>query len=237
MVNLPTIKELFDAGAHFGHPKHRLHPKANKFIYATQKNINIIDLKKSLEYIKVGLEYITSETAQNRNFLVVGTKKQLNQSVKEFAEKMNLPFVNHKWLGGALTNFETIKRNIKRMVDLEAAKQSDEYKDYTKKEKAGLDKQLARLIRDLEGLKNLTKTPDNLFIVDVWEERIALAEAKKLGIPIVAITDTNWNPDEIDYIFPVNDDVLASVKIIFDLAEQAIAEGKTQQTQKDDRKN
>lgn len=233
-TKMPTIEELFKAGAHFGHPKQKAHPKAREFIYGVQRGVNIIDLSKSLKYIKRALEYIEKQKDDGKNFLVIGTKKRFSQVVKKFAEGLGLAYVNYKWLGGTLTNFETIKKNIKRLEDLEKLKNSSEYKEYTKKERSLFEKELGKLYRDFNGLRLMDRLPDNLFVIDAWEESTAVAEARKLGIPIVAITDTNWNPKEIDYVIPVNDDVLSSVQLILDLIKPKFS--RTQSSSKTEKK-
>jgi small subunit ribosomal protein S2 len=229
VTKLPTIEELFKAGAHFGHPRQKAHPKARAFVYGVQRGVNIIDLTESLEYIKRALEYIKNQKKEGKNFLIVGTKRQIAEAVKEFAREIGMPYVTHKWLGGVLTNFSTIRKNIKKLEELEELKKSDKYKEYTKKERSLLEKKLGKLQRDFEGLRDMARLPDNLLVIDAWEERIAVAEARKLKIPIVAITDTNWNPQELDYAIPVNDDVLSSVKLILDLIKETMGGKKSKE--------
>lgn len=237
---IPGINELFEAGSHFGHPKQKYHPKSRIFVYSTQKGVSIIDLEKTKSMLKIALAYLANEAKSGKNFLFVGTKSQISQLLKETAQQLNMPYVNHKWLGGTLTNFETIKKNIKRLENMEQQKESEEFQQYTKKEKGQFEKQLNKLMRDFQGLKNLTNLPDNIFVVDAWEERIAIREARALAIPIIAITDTNYNPDEIDYSIPANDDVSASVSLVLNLVEEAIEKNwqeKSVKTKDDKSKN
>ncbi|PIR27807.1 30S ribosomal protein S2 [Candidatus Berkelbacteria bacterium CG_4_9_14_3_um_filter_39_23] len=219
---MPNINELFAVGAHFGHPKQKHHPKSKPFIFNSYKGINIINLEKTISYLEKALVYIADEIKSGRSFLLVGTKNQISPLLGDVARSLNLPYINHKWLGGTLTNFETIKKNITRLVEMEKEKMSDEFQKYTKKEKSMFDKNLAKLKKNFDGLRNVTKLPDNLFVVDAWGEATAISEARSLGIPVVAITDTNFNPEEIDYPIPANDDVAPSVSLVLNLVKETI---------------
>ncbi len=219
---MPDINQLFATGAHFGHPKQKHHPKSKPFIFNSYKGINIINLEKTITMMEEALKYIAQESKIGKTFLFVGTKNQISHLLKDVAGSLHIPYINHKWLGGTLTNFDTIKKNITRLTEMEKAKMSDEFQQYTKKEKSMFEKDLVKLKKDFDGLRDLTKLPDNLFVVDAWEEATAIKEARALGIPVVAITDTNFNPEEIDYPIPANDDVAPSVSLVLDLVKETI---------------
>ncbi|TSC92517.1 MAG: small subunit ribosomal protein S2 [Candidatus Berkelbacteria bacterium Licking1014_7] len=226
IFKMPTLEELFRAGAHFGHSKQKAHTKANKFVWGVQKGVNIINLEKTQKYLKKALEYIQVQIDTGNNFLIVATKKHFSSAVADFAKNMNMPFVNHKWLGGTLTNFDTIKKSIKKFVNLEKTRESEKFQSLSKKERAKFEKDLAKMRRNFDGIRNLNSLPQNLFVIDAREEQTALKEAKMLGIPVIAITDTNYNPEKIDFPIPANDDVLASVQIILDAIKENIKDKK-----------
>jgi small subunit ribosomal protein S2 len=220
------MKELLEAGVHFGHQVKRWHPKMKKYIFGERNGIYIIDLQKTVKGLEEALNFVKSVALSGAPVLFVGTKKQAQDAIKEEAERSGAFFINQRWLGGMLTNFSTIKKSIEKFKKIETMKQDGTYELLPKKEVAAHEKERIKLERNLSGIKNMMGLPGTLFIVDPKKERIAVAEAKKLSVPIVAIVDTNCDPDEIDYVIPGNDDAIRAIKLITSKIAEAYIEGK-----------
>jgi small subunit ribosomal protein S2 len=210
-----SIKSLLDAGAHFGHQTHRWNPKMKPFIFGARSGIYIINLEKTLERWNVAQKTIAEVVGRGGKVLFVGTKPQAQEIIEEEATRSGQYYVNRRWLGGMLTNFPTIKKRIERLKDLEALLASDAVADYSKKDTSRLEKERQKLVRDLSGIRNMERIPQLVVVVDPNKEHIAIAEARKLNIPTIAIADTNCDPDGIDYILPANDDALKSIRLFF----------------------
>jgi len=221
-----TMKDLLESGVHFGHQKRRWNPKMKKFIFGVRKNIYIIDLQKTLRYIKYTYNIVRDAAAEGKTILFVGTKKQAVEAIKEHATRAGMPYVNHRWLGGMLTNFKTIQKSIRKLEIIEKMQESGQVNLLTKKERLILERRRAKLEKVLGGIRNMKKIPDMLFIIDTVKEKIAVAEANKLGLPIVAPVDTNCDPDVVDYPIPGNDDAIRSVNLFCKTIADAIIEGK-----------
>jgi len=221
-----TMKDLLESGVHFGHQRRRWNPKMKKFIFGVRKNIYIIDLQKTLRYLKYTYNIVRDAAAEGKTILFVGTKKQAVDAIKEHATRAGMPYVNHRWLGGMLTNFKTIQKSIRKLEIIEKMQESGQVNLLTKKERLILERRRAKLERVLGGIRYMKKLPDMLFIVDTVKEKIAVAEANKLGIPIVAPVDTNCDPDLVDYPIPGNDDAIRSVNLFCKTIADAIIEGK-----------
>lgn len=221
-----NMKELLEAGVHFGHQTRRWNPKMKKFIYGARNGIYIIDLHSTLRMFDEAQKFVQAVVQDGRHVLFVGTKKQSQEAIKEAATRCRQYYVNHRWLGGMLTNYNTLKMRIDRMKEIEKMRDSGELEKYVKKEANKLLEQRDKLARNLDGIRDMPGLPGVVFIVDLKKEHIALAEARKLNIPIVAIVDTNCDPDLVDYVVPGNDDAIRSIKLLsFKLAE-AICEVK-----------
>ena len=228
MYKLPKIEELLEAGVHFGHQVRRGHPRMRPFIYGAKDGVHIIDLTKSEEYLKQAAEFVYNLGKQGRILLFVGCKKQARPIVEELAIKLGAPYLVERWIGGFLTNFEAISKNIKRLKDLKEQKEKGELKKYTKKEQLLLDRQIANLEKDYKGVLDLTVLPDGLFVVDSVSDNVGVREANSLKIPVVAIADSNCNPAEIDYPIPGNDDAIKSIKILVEVVAGAYEAGKSE---------
>ncbi|KAB8138765.1 30S ribosomal protein S2 [Gracilibacillus oryzae] len=221
-----SMKQLLEAGVHFGHQTRRWNPKMKKYIFTERNGIYIIDLQKTVKKVEEAYNFIKEIAQNDGTVLFVGTKKQAQESVKEEAIRSGMYFVNQRWLGGTLTNFETIRKRINRLKDIERMEEDGTFEVLPKKEVVGLLKEKERLVKFLGGIKEMNKIPDALFIIDPRKERIAVAEAHKLNIPIVGIVDTNCDPDEIDYVIPANDDAIRAVKLLTAKMADAILEVK-----------
>lgn len=221
-----TMKQLLEAGVHFGHQTKKWNPKMAKYIYAARNDIHIIDLQLTVEKIEEAYAYVCGAVKEGKTVLFVGTKKQAQDAIKEEAERCGMYYVNSRWLGGTLTNFKTIRSRIDRMVKLEKMEQNGEFDLLPKKEVAKLRDEFEKLQTNLGGIREMNKLPGIMFIVDPHNEDIAVAEARKLNIPIVAITDTNCDPDQIDYVIPGNDDAIRAVKLISSVIANAVIEAK-----------
>lgn len=221
-----TMKQLLEAGVHFGHQTRRWNPKMKRFIFAERNGIYILDLQKTVKMIQKAYKFVKEISASGETILFVGTKKQAQESVKSEAERCEMPYVNMRWLGGTLTNFQTINRRIERLKRLEAMENDGTFNLLPKKEVSLLHKECARLNKFLGGIKDMQKLPGALFVVDPKKEYIAVSEAKILGIPVIAIVDTNCDPDEVDYVIPGNDDAIRAVKLITSVIANAIVEGR-----------
>ena len=221
-----TIKELLEAGVHFGHQVKRWHPKMKKYIFGEKNGIYIIDLQKTLKGLEDAYNFIKDITSTGAPVLFVGTKKQSQDAIQEEANRSESFFINQRWLGGMLTNFYTIKKSIEKLKKIEAMKEDNTLELLPKKEVASLEKERSKLDKNLLGIKDMPSLPGAVFIVDPKKERIAVAEARKLSIPIVAIVDTNCDPDEIDYVIPGNDDAIRAIKLITSKMAEAVIEGR-----------
>ena len=227
MGNGATIKQLLEAGAHFGHQVGRWNPRMKKYIFTERNGIHIIDLEQTSALLDKACDFVREVAAEGGIVLFVGTKKQAQESVEEEAQRCGMYYVNQRWLGGMLTNFATIQARIDHLVQLEDQKTRGEFSNLPKKEVLKIDKQITHLNQQMGGYKEMTSLPDVLFIIDPTKEQIALAEAKRIGIPVVAIVDTNCNPDNIDYPIPANDDAIRAIRLICSKIADSIIEGKT----------
>ena len=221
-----SMKQLLEAGVHFGHQTRRWNPKMAPYIFTERNGIHIIDLQKTVKKVNDAYVVVRDIVAGGGDVLFVGTKKQAQSSVKEEAERCGMPFVNARWLGGMLTNFTTIRKRVARLAQLRKMEEDGTFQMLPKKEVIKLTGEIGKLEKYLGGVKNMTKLPSALFIVDPRKERIAIAEARKLRIPIVAIVDTNCDPDEIDYVIPGNDDAIRAIRLISNTMAKAITEGR-----------
>ncbi len=221
------MKELLEAGVHFGHQVRRWNPKMKEYIFGERNGINIIDLQKTQKMFRDAIAFVTAMMGEERgrNILFVGTKRQAQDAIREEAERAGQFYINQRWLGGLLTNFQTVQKSIKRLRDLEAMQTDGRYEKLTKKERIKLDREREILEKNLSGIKNMNRLPDALFIIDVRKEDIAVKEANRLGIPIIAVVDTNCSPEGIDYVIPGNDDALRAVRLFASRIADAIIEG------------
>jgi len=222
-----TIKELLESGAHFGHQTSRWHPRMKKYIFTKRNGIHIIDLEQTVSMLDRACDFIREVTEEGGIILFVGTKKQAQEAIEEAAKRCGMYYVNQRWLGGVLTNFTTIQARIDHLVRLEDQQARGGFNCLPKKEALKLEEEISRLNHQMGGFKEMTSLPDALFIVDPTKERIAQAEAKRVDIPVVAIADTNCNPDDIDYPIPANDDAIRAIKLICSKIADAVIEGKT----------
>ncbi len=221
-----SMKQLLEAGVHFGHQTRRWNPKMAPYIFTDRNGIYIIDLQKTVRKVEEAYEFVKSLSANAETILFVGTKKQAQEAVKEEAERCGMFYVNQRWLGGMLTNFQTIRKRIDRLHELQRMEADGRMNLLPKKEVAELLHEKERLTKFLGGIKDMRRLPGALFIIDPRKERIAVAEARKLGIPIVAIVDTNCDPDEVDYVIPGNDDAIRAVKLLTGKMADAVLEGR-----------
>ena len=221
-----TMKQLLEAGVHFGHQTRKWNPKMGKYIFAARHDIHIIDLEKTAALIETAYTFVVESVKAGKDVLFVGTKKQAQDAIKEEAERCGQFYVNSRWLGGTLTNFKTIRSRIDYLEKLERMEESGEFDLLPKKEVLGLKKEMGKLQENLGGIKNMRRLPGVMFVVDPHNEDIAVAEARKLHIPIVAITDTNCDPDLIDYVIPGNDDAIRAIKLISSVMANAVIEAK-----------
>ncbi len=220
-----TIRQLLDSGVHFGHQTQRWNPKVKRFILTERSGIHIIDLQQSLAHIDAAYEFVRETVARGGSVLFVGTKKQAQESIAAEAGRVGQPYVNQRWLGGLLTNFQTVLGRLERMKELEQVDFEDTTKGFTKKELLMKRRELDKLHKSLGGIRNLTKTPSAIWVVDAKREHLAMSEAAKLGIPVVGILDTNADPDEIQFPIPGNDDAIRSVGLLTRVIADAVAEG------------
>jgi small subunit ribosomal protein S2 len=221
------MKELLEAGVHFGHQVRRWNPKMKEYIFGERNGIYIIDLQKTQRMFRDAITFVTNMIAEDRGktVLFVGTKRQAQDAIREEAERCGMYYVNQRWLGGLMTNFQTVQKSIKRLKDLEAMQTDGRYEKLTKKERIKLDRERESLNKNLSGIKSMNRLPDAVFIIDVRKEEIAVAEANRLGIPIVAVVDTNCSPEGIDHVIPGNDDALRAVRLFTSRISDAILEG------------
>lgn len=218
------MKELLEAGCHFGHQTKRWNPKMKKYIYGSRNGIYIIDLQKTVKMFQEAYNFVKNVAGQGKGVLFVGTKKQAQDSIVEESKKCGMYYINQRWLGGLLTNFDTIQKRIQRLKELDTMKE-ESYPSLTKKEVARLEKERMRLEKFMSGIKDMNELPGAVFIVDTKKEKIAVSEARKLGIPSLAIIDTNCDPDEIDYVIPCNDDAIRAIRLITERIADAVLEG------------
>lgn len=224
MTNV-SIKQLLEAGVHFGHQTQRWNPKMASYIFTERNNVHIIDLQKALKGLKKAYSFIRERVSQDESIVFVGTKRQAQKAIKEEAVRCGMFFVNQRWLGGGLTNFQTIRKSVTRLKELERMDKDGTLDGLPKKEGKRLRDEMAKLERSLGGVKDMERLPGMVFIVDTNKEKIAIKEARKLGIPVVAILDTNSDPDEIDYSIPGNDDAIRAIKLITTVMADAVCEG------------
>ncbi|HIU79489.1 MAG TPA: 30S ribosomal protein S2 [Candidatus Coproplasma excrementipullorum] len=225
-----TMKQLLEAGVHFGHQTRKWNPKMSKYIYAARNDIHIIDLQLTVGLVEEAYKFVVETVKEGKSILFVGTKKQAQEAIKEEAERCGMFYVNSRWLGGTLTNFKTIRSRIDRMIKLEKMEESGEFDLLPKKEVAKLKEEMAKLQTNLGGIKDMNKMPGAMFVVDPHNEDIAVSEARKLGIPVIAITDTNCDPDLIDYVIPGNDDAIRAIKLIAGVIANAVIEANQGET-------
>jgi small subunit ribosomal protein S2 len=223
-----SMKELLEAGVHFGHQTRRWNPKMKEYIFGERNGIHIVDLQKTLKMFRDAARYVSELAAQGRAVLFVGTKRQAQEAVAEEAKRSSMFYVNNRWLGGTLTNFATVQKSIKRLRELKAMKEDGRMAQLSKKEAARLERELKHLMANLEGIEAMAALPDALFVVDSGCEEIAVREARRMGIPVVAIVDTNSDPDLVDVVIPGNDDALRAIKLFTSKIADAVKEGREQ---------
>ena len=221
-----TMKQLLEAGVHFGHQTRRWNPKMKRFIFGERNGIYIIDLNQTLTRIETAYTYVRDLVADNGTVLFVGTKKQTQDPIASYAQQCGMPFINERWLGGMLTNFQTMSGRVKKMTEYERMKAAGDFEAMPKKEALILSRELEKLQRNLGGIRNMTRLPDAVFIIDTKKEHIAVTEANKLGLPIVAVVDTNCDPDVIQYVIPGNDDAIRSGTLMCRVIADAVEEGR-----------
>ena len=225
-MSVISMKQLLEAGVHFGHQMRRWDPRMKPYIFTDRNNIYIIDLQQTVKLVEVAYDIIREISSNGGNVLFVGTKKQAQESIKNEAERCGMYYINYRWLGGTLTNFNTIRKRVKRLHELEEMENNKMFEILPKKEVISLKREKGKLEKVLTGIKDMEELPAAIFVVDPKKEKIAVAEANKLSIPIVAIVDTNCNPEEIDYVIPGNDDAIRAVKLISSVIADAVIEGK-----------
>ena len=228
-----SMKELLEAGVHFGHQTKRWNPKMKEYIFGERNGIYIIDLQKTLKLFKDAMRYVGEMAAQGKNVLFVGTKRQAQEAIAEEATRCQMYYINNRWLGGLLTNFLTVKGSIKRLRELETMSTEGTWGSRSKKEISRLERERKHLSQNLSGIKDMPGLPDLIFVVDSSKESIAVKEAKRLGIPVVGVVDTNCDPDEVDYVIPGNDDALRAIKLFTSKIADAVIEGRALATEHD----
>jgi len=235
-MSIISMKQLLEAGVHFGHQMRRWDPRMKPYIFTDRNNIYIIDLQQTVKLVEVAYDIIREISSNGGNVLFVGTKKQAQESIKNEAERCGMYYINYRWLGGTLTNFNTIRKRVKRLHELEEMENNKMFEVLPKKEVISLKREKEKLEKVLTGIKDMEKLPAAIFVVDPKKEKIAVAEAIKLSIPIVAIVDTNCNPEEIDYVIPGNDDAIRAVKLLSSVIADAVIEGKKSTIEKETEK-
>lgn len=225
-MGVVTMKELLESGVHFGHQVKRWNPKMKKFIFGERNGIHIVDLQKTLKGVEEAYNFVRNMASKGAPVLFVGTKKQAQDSVAEEAQRAGAFYVNNRWLGGMLTNFSTVRKSIERLKKIETMKEDGTYNVLTKKEVSQLEKEREKLEKNLSGIKDMTNLPGTLFVIDPKKEKIAVAEARRLSIPVVAIVDSNCDPDDADYVIPGNDDAIRAIKLLSSKMADAVLEGK-----------
>jgi len=232
-MSVISMKQLLEAGVHFGHQMRRWDPRMKPYIFTERNNIYIIDLQQTVKLVEIAYDFIREISSNGGNILFVGTKKQAQESIKSEAERCGMYYVNYRWLGGILTNFNTIRKRVKRLHELEEMENNKMFEVLPKKEVISLKREKEKLEKVLTGIKDMEELPAAIFVVDPKKEKIAVAEAIKLSIPIVAIVDTNCNPEEIDYVIPGNDDAIRAVKLISSVIADAVIEGRKSTIEKE----
>ena len=220
-----TMRELLEAGVHFGHQTHRWNPKMKPYVFGARNGIYIVDLQKTVDQTRAACDFISKVTSEGKKVLFVGTKKQAKDVIQEEAARSGMYYVNNRWLGGMLTNYQTVKASIDRLKKIETLKGSPEWNEVPKKEQARYDRELEKLKKSLGGIEDMKKLPGAIFVIDTEKEHIAVKEAKKLGIPTVAVVDTNCDPSDINYVIPGNDDAIRSVRLFARLIAESCIEG------------
>ena len=228
-----SMKELLEAGVHFGHQTKRWNPKMKEYIFGERNGIYIVDLQKTLKLFKDAMRYVAEMAAQNKTVLFVGTKRQAQEAVQEEATRCAQYYVNNRWLGGILTNWTTAQKSIKRLKELDAMAAENDWQGRHKKEIIRLERERKHLDSNLKGIKDMATLPDLMFVIDSSKEAIAVKEARKLGIPVVAVVDTNCDPDEVDYVIPGNDDALRAIRLFTNKVADAVIEGRALATEQD----
>ena len=221
-----TMQELLEAGVHFGHQTKRWNPKMKKYIFGQRNGIYLIDLSKTSECLRAAEDFVMRLAAASRTILFVGTKRQAQDLIVEEAQRCGMYFVNERWLGGLLTNFATIQRSLDRLRELEGMAEDGRYESLSKKEVARLEKEKRKLHRNLDGIRQMTRLPDAVFVIDTRREKIAVDEARKLGIPVIGLVDTNCDPDDVDYVIPGNDDALRAIRLFATRIADAVISGR-----------
>lgn len=221
-----TMKELLEAGVHFGHQTRRWNPKMKEYIFGERNGIHIIDLQKTLKLFREAARFVGEMSAHGKTVLFLGTKRQAQESLAEEAKRCNMPYVNHRWLGGTLTNFSTLQKSVKRLKELKAMVEDGRMTQLSKKEAARLDRELKHLDHNLAGIENMNGQPDVIFVVDSNNEEIAVREARRMGIPVVGVVDTNSDPDLVDWVIPGNDDALRAIRLFTQKISDAVIEGR-----------
>jgi small subunit ribosomal protein S2 len=227
------MKELLEAGVHFGHQTKRWNPKMKEYIFGQRNGIYIVDLQKTIKNFKEALAFLKSVVEEGKNILLIGTKKQSQDIIKEFAEKCESSFVNQRWLGGLLTNFHVVRTSVDKLVELEEMREDGRWDLLSKKDQSEQEKVFKKLSKNLGGIKNMKELPGAIFVIDSSKEEIAISEAKKLGIPIVAVVDTNGDPEAIDYPIPGNDDAVRAIELFTSKVAEAILEGRKSRMDKE----
>ncbi len=225
-MSIVSMRQMLEAGVHFGHQARFWNPKMAPYIFGERGKIHIINLEKTLPMYNDALNYIGKLVAKKGSLMFVGTKRSARDTIRAEAQRCRMPYVDHRWLGGMLTNFKTVRQSIRRLKDLEAMEETGTMSKLSKKEALMLSREKAKLERSLNGIKDMNRLPDALFVVDVGHEKIAVSEAKKLGIPVVAIVDTNHSPDNIDYVIPGNDDSIRAIQLYVQGVADAVEEGR-----------
>ena len=225
-INVPKIEDMLQAGMHFGHRTNRWHPKMKPFIFTSKNGVYIIDLRKTQEKLREALEFMAKLVSEGKSILFVGTKSQVASTMKKVAEETGQPYIVGKWLGGYLTNFAVVKKSVKKYLDLIERRDTGKLDKYTKKERLNFDREIKKLEMRVGGLASLTKLPDALFIWDIKEEETAVREAQQKNIPMIAVCDTNVNPEEVNYPIPANDDSTKTIHLILETVKEALLEGK-----------
>ena len=225
-----SIEQMLKAGVHFGHQTRFWNPKMENYIFGDRNKVHIINLEKTLELLKPSIDFCTQLAASNNRILFVGTKRAASRVIKEEAERCNMRYVNYRWLGGMLTNYKTVRASIRRLEILKTQEEEGKFESLTKKEVLGIKREMDKLERSIGGIKNMGGLPEALFVVDVKNEKIAVSEARKMGIPIIGIVDTNSDPDCVDYIIPGNDDAIRSVSLLTRIISNACLEGASKAT-------
>jgi small subunit ribosomal protein S2 len=226
MASVVTTRQLLEAGVHFGHQTRRWNPKMKRFIYGERNGIYIIDLEQTLQRIEVAYSFVRDLVADGGTVLFIGTKKQAQDAVQSYAEKCGMPYINQRWLGGMLTNYQTISKRVGKMKDYQRQRDAGEFEAMPKKEALKISRELAKLERNLGGIRNMDQAPSAVFVLDTKKEHIAVTEARKLGIPVVAVVDTNCDPDEATYVIPGNDDAIRSGTLMCRVISDAVDEGR-----------